>query len=106
MRPISNLGFEPPMFRGLSGTELTFTLILSLAPGIVLGLVAFLWTGSLLWIFPVLVVSALASVLCAGTVLLRLKCNHTPHWYLQRLARNFAESTGLVFRSGSWRTDF
>ena len=105
MRPVDILGFEPPMFRGLSGSELTGTLLLSLLPGAACSLAARVVAGSWLWALPILVVAALLSVLGAGTALLRLKRNHVPNWYLQRLARRFARRAGLVWRDGVWRID-
>ena len=103
MRPACDLEFEPPMFRGLSGSELTATLVLSLAPGLALSLLVCLWAGSLLWALPTLVATAFLSVLCAGTLLRGLKRNRTPNWYLQRLARQAARPAGLIWRDGVWR---
>lgn len=104
-RPASPLGFEPPMFRGLSGTELTATIGLSMVPGMVGAGLLCLWVGSLLWILPVLVLNAFATVLLAGTVLRHLKRNRPSNWYLQRLARLFGRHAGIIWWEGSWRID-
>ena len=104
-RPASPLGFEPPMFRGLGGTELTAVILLSLGPGLVVAGLFCLWAGSLLWALPVLVVNAFATVLLAGTALRHVKRNRPPNWYLQRLARPFAAHADLVCRDGPWRVD-
>lgn len=104
-RPACALGFEPPMFRGLGGTELTAVIVLSLGPGLAGSAVVCLWAGSLLWAPPVLVLSAFGSVLCGGTVLRRLKRNRSPNWYLQRAARRLGPRAGLVWRDGPWRTE-
>ncbi len=105
MRPACTLGFEPPMFRGLTGTELTATVVLSLVPGVLLAGVVTLWTGSLLWILPVLVAVAFITVLCAGTVLRRLKRNRPPNWHMQCLARYWVRPAALICRSGVWRVE-
>ena len=105
MRPASPLGFEPPMFRGLSGTELTAAIVLSLVPGVPAAGLVCLSAGSLLWALPVVVLSAFATVLLAGTALRRLKRNRPPHWYLQSLARRCGPRTGLICQHGAWRVD-
>ena len=61
--------------------------------------------GSWLWALPTLVLTAFLTALGAGTALVRLKRNHAPNWYLQRLARHVAPQAGLVWRDGVWRTD-
>ncbi len=104
-RPASPLGFEPPMFRGLSGTELTATILLSLIPGAAGAGLLCLWAGSLLWALPALVLNAFATVLLAGTALRNLKRNRPPNCYLQRAARHFGKSAGIVWREGPWRMD-
>ena len=104
-RPASLLGFEPPMFRGLSGTELTAAIVLSVAPGTVGAGIFCFWTGSLLWALPVLVLNAFITVLLAGTVLRHLKRNHPPNCYLQRVARHFGRSANIIWREGSWRVE-
>ncbi|MCY3852505.1 MAG: DUF3487 family protein [Gammaproteobacteria bacterium] len=104
-RPASPLGFEPPMFRGLSGTELTATIGLSMIPGMVGAGLLCLWAGSLLWVLPVLVLNAFATVLLAGTVLRHLKRNRPPNWYLQRLARHFGRQANIIWWEGPWRME-
>ena len=105
MRPVSSLGFEPPMFRGLSGTELTVAILLSLVPGLFLAVIACLIYGSWLWALPVMVLTAFATVLIGGTVLRRLKRNRPPNWYLQRWARFWSRRTELIHYQGAWRVD-
>ncbi len=105
MRPASPLGFEPPMFRGLSGTELTATIGLSMIPGMAVAGLLCLWVGSLLWVLPVLVLNAFATVLLAGTVLRHLKRNRPANWYLQRLARHFGRHADIIWRGGPWRIE-
>ena len=105
MRPAAPLGFEPPMFRGLSGTELTSVILLSTAPGSFVAIVVCVWLGSLLWALPVLVLSAFAAVLVAGTALRHLKRNRSPNWYLQNLARHFGHRADIVWHEGAWRMD-
>ncbi len=105
MRPASPLGFEPPMFRGLSGTELTATIGLSLLPGIPLGILICMGAGSWLWVLPVLVASAFCTVLLMGSALRRIKRNRPPNWHLQYVARYGAAHLDLIWRDGSWRID-
>lgn len=93
------------MFRGLSGTELTATIGLSMIPGMVVAGLFCLWIGSLLWILPVLVLNAFATVLFAGTVLRHLKQNRPANWYLQRLARHCGQRADIIWREGPWRIE-
>lgn len=93
------------MFRGLSGTELTATIGLSVIPGLLGAGLLCLWVGSLLWILPVLVLNAFATVLLAGTVLRHFKRNRPPNWYLQRLARHFGQQANIIWREGPWRME-
>ncbi len=105
MRPACALGFEPPMFRGLTGTELTAVIFLSLVPGLLFAGVVVLWTGSLLWVLPVLVAAAFLMVLCAGTMLRRLKRNRPPNWHLQYFARHWGRHLNLVRPRKIWRVE-
>ncbi len=93
------------MFRGLSGTELTAAIVLSLVPGVPAAGIVCMSAGSLLWALPVVVLSAFATVLLAGTALRSLKRNRPPHWYLQRLALWCGPRTGLICQHGAWRID-
>ena len=93
------------MFRGLSGTELTATIMLSAIPGSVGAVFLCLWVGSLLWALPVLVLNAFATVLFAGTALRRLKRNRPPNWYLQCLACRLGRSVNVIWREGAWRME-
>lgn len=93
------------MFRGLSGTELTAAIVLSLAPGILVAAIVCIWAGSLLWLLPVLVFNAFATVLVAGTALRQLKRNRPANCYLQRAARRFGRGAGIIWREGSWRME-
>lgn len=93
------------MFRGLSGTELTAAIVLSMVPGLVEAGIFCLWTGSLLWALPILVLNAFATVLVAGTALRHLKRNRPANWYLQRVTRHFGKSADIVWREGSWRME-
>ena len=93
------------MFRGLSGSELTATIGLSMIPGMVGAGLLCLWVGSVLWILPVLVLNAFATVLLAGTVLRYLKRNRPSNWYLQRLARYFGQHADIIWREGFWRIE-
>ena len=93
------------MFRGLSGTELTATIGLSMIPGMAVAGLLSLWVGSLLWALPVLVLNAFATVLLAGTVLRHLKRNRPANWYLQRLARHFGRHADIIWREGPWRIE-
>ena len=93
------------MFRGLSGTELTATIVLSAVPGVVEAGIFCFWAGSLLWALPVLVLNAFATVLLAGTVLRHLKRNRPANWYLQRVARRFGARADIVWREGPWRME-
>ena len=93
------------MFRGLSGTELTAAIVLSMIPGMVEAGIFCLWTGSVLWALPVLVLNAFATVLLAGTVLRHLKRNRPPNCYLQRVARHFGRRANIIWREGPWRIE-
>ena len=93
------------MFRGLSGTELTAAIVLSIAPGMVEAGIFCLWAGSLLWALPVLVLNAFATVLLAGTALRHLKRNRPPNCYLQHVARHFGRSANIIWREGAWRIE-
>ena len=93
------------MFRGLSGTELTATIMLSMVPGMVEAGIVCLWAGSLLWILPVLVLNAFITVLIAGTALRHLKRNRPPNCYLQRVARHFGRGANIVWGEGPWRME-
>ena len=93
------------MFRGLSGTELTAVIVLSMFPGLLGAGVFCLWVGSLLWALPVLVLNAFATVLIAGTVLRHLKRNRPANWYLQNVARHLGRSADIVWREGAWRVE-
>lgn len=93
------------MFRGLSGTELTATIMLSMGPGLLGAGIFCLWAGSLLWVLPVLVLNAFVSVLVSGTALRHLKRNRPPNCYLQRVARHFGRNANIVWRAGPWRME-
>ena len=93
------------MFRGLSGTELTATIMLSMVPGMVEAGIFCLWAGSLLWVLPVLVLNAFVTVLLAGTALRHLKRNRHSNCYLQHVARHFGRSVNIVWREGPWRME-
>ncbi len=93
------------MFRGLSGTELTAAIGLSVVPGTAVAGLLCLWAGSLLWALPVLVLNAFGTVLFAGTVLRHLKRNRPSNWYLQRLARHFGRHADIIWRDGPWRIE-
>ena len=93
------------MFRGLSGTELTATIVLSMIPGLLGAGIFCLWVESLLWALPVLVLNAFATVLLAGTALRHLKRNRPPNCYLQLVARHFGRSADIIWREGPWRME-